>query len=444
MCRIEFSALILISVQVLLQSTPLSMTANPIISHGKPAYTSSGRAPELVDGRFKISPRKVSDGSWIAINLGCGPSSIFFSWNNPAYSWSDSLAADKSCKNNIAVPGDYDLLTSANSSNGSDGSWETVLRVRANVVSARGHLIDFTGMSWVKMSIISGGGMLDEVEMFDASKGLADSWFFCGTSISANAFKGTPPEQNFADLIAAAHSGYHPAMIRGGIGCIYASSVAADISRYLAMTRGVHYWAIELGTNEAWYGTDSNLPPFISAMEIIIDSCKAAGIEPIIARTIATDSAKAKWQVSPHFLAAVDSLVFANRLIAGPDLYAWFRDHPSSLNSDGVHPNAQGAADIQNLWAQKMSSLYSAEPASTRQSSRNDAAMVTISVKHGLPMLHSTGSGTADVYLLNGRLVGQYVLPAPGGICIGSELPGFLIVKFVSNGIETVLPVMVR
>ena len=339
--------------------TAQAMTPNPIISRGKPTYGSAPGTSVLVDGKFNSAVWPVANGSWVAIKVGAGPSRIFFNWNNPAYSWSNDIGMATSCKSNMAVPRDYTILTSFNSTNGINGQWTAVDSVRGNTVTARGHIINFAGANWVKMSVQAGGGTLDEIEVFDVSKGARDIWFFPGTSITANTYKESfAPAQNFADIIAAEHPGFHPAMIRGGIGCINSTTFAADISKYLAVTRNVAFWAIEMGTNDAWGGNDSGVGTFVKNMQLVIDSCKAAGIQPIIARIIATDSAKAGWEVNPVYLKAIDSLTGANSLIAGPDLYTWFRAHPEGLNKDGVHPDGPGGAAIQRLWAEKMSGLY--------------------------------------------------------------------------------------
>jgi lysophospholipase L1-like esterase len=331
---------------------------NPIISRGKSVYTSSGMSDYLVNDKFNSTTWNVENNSWIAIKVDSGPTKVLFNWNNPSYPWSNDLSPSK-CPNSILFPVNYNILTSTNSTNGSDGDWVIADSIRGNLVSARCHIINFTGASWVKMAIITGGGTLDQVEVFDVSAGAQDSWLFAGTSITANAFKGTPPAQDYADLVHLYHSDYNPVMVRAGIGCITSTNFADSISRYLQMANNVHYWAIEMGTNDAWGGGTYWLSTFINNMQIVIDSCKAYGIQPIIARIIATDSAIAGWQVNPLFLAAVDSLTAVNNLIAGPDFYSWFKAHPGDIMSnDGIHPNATGAADMQKLWAQKMDSLY--------------------------------------------------------------------------------------
>ena len=336
-----------------------SIVPNPIISRGKPVYTSSGTAEYLVDDKFNTASWNVTDSSWIAIQVDSGPTKVFFNWNNPVYAWSNELAPP-SCPNTTVFPVDYNLLISSNSTNGADGQWTIADSIRNNIVTARGHLIDFSGAKWVKMEILKGGGQLDEVEIFDASKGDSDVWFFAGTSITANTYKEYPPTHNYADLVSEYYPGYNPAMIRGGIGCITSTNFVNNLSEYLKMAGNAHYWAIEMGTNDAWGGTNSNVTTFKNNMQIVIDSCKAYGIQPIIARLIATDSSVAKWQVHPDFLKAIDDLTAQNKLIPGPDFYNWFLAHPEQIVGDpaGVHPNAKGAASIQQLWAQKMAPLY--------------------------------------------------------------------------------------
>jgi lysophospholipase L1-like esterase len=330
---------------------------NAKISGGEPIFTSTGNASYLVDNKFNAESWRVSNNSWIAIRLKSGPSKIFFNWNNPAYPWSNELSPAR-CPNNIEFPVDYDLLVSSNSTNGEDGNWKIAESIRGSIVSARGHAIDLEGASWVKMHILNGGGSIDEVQVFDISKSADDVWFFVGTSISANTFKGTPPEMNYADLITEKHPEYNPAMIRGGIGCISSTDLVNNLPKYLKMAGNTNFWAIEMGTNDAWGGTNEGVATFKSNLQQVIDSCKSRGITPVVARVLATNDSLAKWQVHPDYLIAVEELTKENSLMTGPDLYSWFINHPEDLNDDGVHPNASGAANIQRLWAEALAPLY--------------------------------------------------------------------------------------
>jgi len=46
-------------------------------------------------------------------------------------------------------------------------------------------------------------------------------------------------------------------------------------------------------------------------MQLIIDSCKAAGVQPIIARLLSTNPTNAKWQVDPAYETTIDSMTKA-------------------------------------------------------------------------------------------------------------------------------------
>ena len=190
---------------------------NPILSRGTgvTVKVSSGDATGLNDNKFGPYDNKkwtVSDNSWIALQLASGPKKVFFTFNCPDTSWSDSigLSAD-SCTKTVQYPVDYEIKTSANSTTGADGDWTQAVTVTGNSVTARGHLIDFDGMTWVKMEITKGNGKIDEVEAFDATNGAEDTWFFLGTKFTALMLKGSkasgyasdksPPDSTFASMV---------------------------------------------------------------------------------------------------------------------------------------------------------------------------------------------------------------------------------------------------
>jgi hypothetical protein len=435
-------------IDVIILSTALlfevsAISPNPIISQDKPVFGSpSANLTNLVNGKFGESSWNVANGSWVAINIGSEFSKIFISWNNPNYSWSDQIAST-TCPQNMQFPVDYQILRSANSTNGVDGDWISEVTVQENTVTARGHLIDFTGSGWVKINITKGGGALDEIEVFNASNGFDDSWFFPGTSISANAFKASVPVESFADLVRKTHPSFTPAIVRGAIPCIKSGDVVRDISKYLDMARNVKYWAIEMGTNDAWGGTNGNVTTFITNMKLIIDSCKANGIEPIIARMIGTNSAKANWQIHPDFLQAIDDLTSQNKLIPGPDFYTWFSTHPADLNDDGVHPSTSGGAAIHRLWAEKIDSLYKTStailPTITSISHVTERNLFKTTV-NGTPAVRVNCAGTLSVFSLKGILVEKVMLPANETYRF-TKNNGLSIVHFSSQMGEDVLRV---
>jgi lysophospholipase L1-like esterase len=395
----------------------------------------------LTDNKFNGSSWSAGNNSWLAINVGTGHSKIFINWNVPGTNYFDSstgaVAGMKTCGNGDKAPVNYTLQTSSNSTIGSDGTWATALTVTGNKVTARGHTIDFTGASWVKMNITTGGGSFDEFEVFDMSNNGTDIWFFPGTSITQMTYKSTPPAQNYADLVHASHSAFYPAMIRAGIGCILSEYISKLISFYLEMTRGAKYWAIEMGTNDAWGGS-SNTTAFVKNMQLIIDSCKAAGVNPVIARVLATNST---WQVNAAFETAVDNLTSQNKLIAGPDLYTYFKAHPTELGGDGIHPNATGAASIQRLWTQKMDSLYNgtivAKGWNELKANGSPRSFSVLYEKDRIE-IHALKAGAARLFSTNGALLKSMAIPAAGSYRVSGPA-GCCIVQFtaIDNSVET-------
>ena len=182
-------------------------------------------------------------------------------------------------------------------------------------------------------------------------------------------------------------------MLRGGIGCINSTEVVEHLSEYLEYAGNVKFWAIEMGTNDAWGGGDWNLATYKKNMQTIIDSAKAHGITPVIARIIATDSSKAGWQVNPAFLEAIDNLTEKNNLPKGPDFFAYFKEHPEQLASDGVHPNGdkKGGQAMHHLWAEALAPLYAAGDTTSKERDTTTALKPLNSIKLTVQRIYASG-----------------------------------------------------
>jgi len=354
--RMAFGVACVLSVAI---SSAFTITPNPIVSSGALAYANGSSSTYLTDGN--LLNWKSVNAKDIAIQVTAGPSKLFIHWESFGdCAWATDFTTG--CGHSGTAFKNFKIMTSANSTNGQDGDWEEALEIKDNPVMARGVTIDFTGKSWFRMVSTEESGPLLEIEAFDVSNGGNDTWFFMGTSISQMGIKQQDDDQSktMADWIHEKYPQYNPVMLRGGIGCINSTEVVAHLSEYLAYAGNVKFWAIEMGTNDAWGGGDWNLETFRKNMQTIIDSAKAHNIVPILARIIATDSAKAQWQINPKFLEAIDSLTVQNKLPKGPDLYTYFREHPELLASDGVHPNGEtgGGHMIHQLWAEALYPLY--------------------------------------------------------------------------------------
>ncbi|WP_407456277.1 SGNH/GDSL hydrolase family protein [Fibrobacter sp.] len=336
-----------------------AITPNKLVSGGLPAHTGTSTTDYLTDGY--LTNWKSSNAKEIAINVGEGPTKLRINWESFGdCAWATDFTTG--CSHSGVPLSNFKIMTSANSTDGSDGDWVEVANIKDNPVMARGVDIEFAGKSWFKFASEGDVGQILEIEAFDVSAGGTDTWFFMGTSISQMGIKQQDTDSTTAQLIHARFPEYTPAMLRGGIGCINSTEVVEHLNEYLEYAGNVKFWAIEMGTNDAWGGGDWNLDTYKKNMQTIIDSAKAHGITPIIARIIATDSSKAGWQVNPAFLEAVDNLTEENNLPKGPDFFSYFKEHPEQLASDGVHPNGdkKGGQAMHHLWAEALAPLYAA------------------------------------------------------------------------------------
>lgn len=364
------------------------ITPNKLVSGGLPAHTGATTTDYLTDGY--LTNWKSSSAKEIALNVGEGPKKLLINWESFGdCAWATDFTSG--CGHSGVALSNFKILTSANSTDGTDGDWEVAATIQNNPVMARGVTIDFAGKSWFKIVSEGDVGKLLEIEAFDMSAGGTDTWFFMGTSISQMGIKQQDTDSTTAQLIHARFPEYTPAMLRGGIGCINSTEVVEHLNEYLEYVGNVKFWAIEMGTNDAWGGGDWNLNTYVSNMQTIIDSAKAHGITPVIARIIATDSAKAGWQINPAFLEAVDKLVKDNGLPQGPDFYSYFKEHPELLASDGVHPNAEtkGGQAMHHLWAEALAPLYAVGDTATK--TPDSSTTLKMASTFAIPRIYAQG-----------------------------------------------------
>lgn len=423
------------------------ITPNKLVSGGLPAHTGATTTDYLTDGY--LTNWKSSSAKEIALNVGEGPKKLLINWESFGdCAWATDFTSG--CGHSGVALSNFKILTSANSTDGTDGDWELAATIQNNPVMARGVTIDFTGKSWFKIVSEGDVGKILEIEAFDMSAGGTDTWFFMGTSISQMGIKQQDTDSTTAQLIHARFPEYTPAMLRGGIGCINSTEVVEHLSEYLEYAGNVKFWAIEMGTNDAWGGGDWNLNTYVSNMQTIIDSAKAHGITPVIARIIATDSAKAGWQINPAFLEAVDKLVKDNDLPQGPDFYSYFKEHPELLASDGVHPNAEtkGGQAMHHLWAEALAPLYAVGDTATK--TPDSSTTLKMSGTFMVPRIYAQGKNIfVEGNLLNvtsvtlvsatGQLISQKTLSKNYGQAQFENLPTGQYIAIIrsKNAVQT-------
>lgn len=415
-----------------LGGSAMAITPNKLLSRGQTAYTSSGENHYITDG--DLTNWKQCTAKDIAINVGDGPSRLFISWESYGdCAWATDFT--NGCGHTGTSLRNFKILSSSNSTNGQDGDWILATEVKDNPVMARGVYIDFEGMSWFRFVSEENVGQILEIEAFDASNDGDDTWFFMGTSISQMGLKQQDTDSTTANIIHGRFPDFTPAMLRGGIGCINSTEVVAHLDDYLRYAGNVKYWAIEMGTNDAWGGGDWNLETYKRNMQTIIDSAKAHGIEPILARIIATNESKAGWQVNPKFLQAVDELTKKNDLHPGPDFYSYFLAHPEQIASDGVHPNGdtKGGQAMHHLWADALSPLYA-----NSKIEKPDTTSIQEVIGSTIPSLHVNGNNirisgidagiTVDVISTSGKLEEQHYLSEQQHEFTSQVTPGLYII----------------
>ena len=350
--------------------TPPALTIthpNPIVSRGAQVFAMPDNgAASIVDGKYHAggwiagTPTDAAP-AWVAIKLTATPSRVLVSWDDTG-TYDYKTPPDKTV---YGQPAAYSIQVSADSTNGADGAWTTVVPSVTNAVRTRAHAFDFTGKSWIKMIVTAtpakaaGNVIVAEIDVHDISAtgtGLPDdTWFFMGDSITAFAYDRRAANQpSFAELVHTAAPAYMPAMINGGIGSELTSHGLARLDEMLALNPDYRFFAITYGTNDSW-GNKTDTTAYRANLQAMIDKLKAAGHEPVLSHI--PYSPDGNHNTLDLFNTVVDELTQQNGLQIGPDLTAWFKAHPDQF-TDMVHPNYDGQKAMNKLWADAMRRLY--------------------------------------------------------------------------------------
>jgi lysophospholipase L1-like esterase len=286
---------------------------------------------------------------WAAIRIGRGPTRLLVSWTSSHnHDYREQF---------YGAPVDYRLETSADSTDGQDGTWRIAVDVRGNPVRSRAHAVDFAGQIWVRLAVTrlpekrnEWGLFLDEIDVHDLSLGGDDVWVFLGDSIDAGVFDRAPSHRpDFTDLVARAHPGYEPAVVDAGFCAARSGEVLARLDDVLAWNPDARVFAVTLGAN------DPDAETLRRDLDAIVARIEAAGRIAVVSR-LPYQTKYAQDFVKPKNV-AIDGLTAARALLPGPDLDTWFRARPERLE-DGLHPDAEGSRAMIRLWAEAVAPLY--------------------------------------------------------------------------------------
>ncbi len=331
------------------------LVAAPLLSRGRRVESSPPGGAVVVDGVYRTAASWAGGHptparpSWVAIDVGAGPSRLLVSWTSSGnHDYTDRT---------YGAPVDYRIETSADSTNGADGTWRTAVEVKGNPVRTRAHAIDFAGRRWVRM-VVTGlspdvfefGLFLDEIDVHDLSRGGNDVWVFFGDSITSAVFDRAPAHQpDFAEAVARRHPGYHPAVVSAGFGSLHHADAVTRIDEVLALNPDARVVALGFGSN------DWDPAAFRRDLLEVIRKVRAAGRIPVVARIPFRADSPVDYPARLDHV--VDEVTARLGLLPGPDLYGWFRAHRERL-ADGLHPDDAGAVKMIELWAEAVAPLY--------------------------------------------------------------------------------------
>ncbi len=327
----------------------------PLVSRGAHVASNHPGADALVDGVYRggkfwgggfPTPQRPA---WVALRLEGGYRRLLLSWTSSGnHGYYDVF---------YGAPADYRLETSADSSDGADGHWRTVVEVRDNPVRTRAHAFDFTGQRWVRLTVTAlprqvnrWGLWLDEIDVHDLSDGGDDVWVFFGDSITAGVFDRAPERQpSFAEIVARFHPGFFPAMVDAGIPRLRTADAVAEVERVMELNPDARVVAVGVGSN------DNDPAAYRRDLDEVVRRIIAAGRIPMVQRV--PFQTKYPQDYAAPLAAAVDEVAREHGLLPGPDLHSWFKARPEDLR-DTLHPNDAGSVAMSWLWAEAARPLY--------------------------------------------------------------------------------------
>lgn len=231
--------------------------------------------------------------------------------------------------------------------------WEPILTESGNCFSTRQHALHLGGCRWIRIRFLRCTGVPQfRFDVHDASAGISDSWLFLGDSVTACAM-GNAWGTSFAAHIHARDARFYPIQQNGGIGGLTSRDGRQYIHRWIA-DNPARFVPVAFGTNDAW-GRSADVSAYESNLRYMLEMILNAGKIPVLP-TIPYASDTYAGRFTAQYNAVVEGLYasYGDRLLHGPDFYAFFRDHPHLLGADGVHPSEDGYESMRCLWADTM------------------------------------------------------------------------------------------
>ena len=338
----------------------------PLISHNVATYASASVYPPThADDYTATTMQWRSTGRlpvWLAYDLSSVPpaqrqSNLVVWYNADSYEYTYSMDAHGPSYN---MPMTYTLESNSAVGGGSPpiNGWTPLARVNGNLYHSRQHLIALNGANWLRLTVtgVRGAALNDDatlkMDVYDASRGTADDFIFYGDSITADAMNHNTTNAGATDwlgaLIHTLAPAHYPVAESGGIPFLTSADGAAWLPTWLALFPG-HFVALSYGTNDAngCVAPDTVYKNFVTMIQTVM----AAGKIPLIPHIPYGATANIR-ACGPAINARIDALYHAYpHVLAGPDLWSFFKARPALIGPDGIHPTDAGDAALRQEWA---------------------------------------------------------------------------------------------
>jgi len=293
-----------------------------------------------------------ANAAWLAVHAGVGPAALLVSW-----AVSSTSSGDVDAGEGELPPAAYVIETSADSTDGSDGQWRRELSVEQNAASARSHVIEFDGQSWVRLVLAAGARApsFARFDLHDASDGTDDCWLLWGDPVLASAGSAEPGEASWAAAIHERYPGYFPALIDAASPNASPVHGVERLQELLEAHPAVRRVAIAYSPAVGAGVVADGAVERDGDLDAIVAAVLEGGRLPVLARQPALPGAVPASVEA--FNRRVASLEARHALVRGPDLAAWFDAHPGQLDAEG-RPTREGRAAIQRLWVDALDLFY--------------------------------------------------------------------------------------
>ncbi|HEX2876728.1 MAG TPA: SGNH/GDSL hydrolase family protein [Polyangiaceae bacterium] len=317
-----------------------------LISRDVPAFASSGMAKNANDAQPNIAWSSDALPAWLAYDVSRVPAAqrqqVLLAWY--CY-WADYLVTAPKPEQMLALDYVVETNTAPSAAEPPADGWQEVASVSANAKSARQHVFELGGASWVRLRVTESSDpakVMIDMDLYSAPSGGSDGWLFMGDSITymttQRAFSNLPA------LVEKAEKGRVPLVIDGALGGTNTTTAQDVIATSLAEFEG-RYVVLA-------YGTNDHVAEF--KLEQLVQTVLAAGKIPVVPHVPWSDQ---KLEEGPMLNQSIDALYAKYpELVPGPDLWKAFENRTDLIPAGDIHPNADGQEFLRGEWAKLIAS----------------------------------------------------------------------------------------